>query len=247
MTALRCEGVCVSFGGFHALTDVTLGFRPGRITSIIGPNGAGKTTLINALSGSLRPTSGTIRIGEDTVNAVSPAGRVRMGLGRSFQTINVFPDLSVRENLELAAQARAFRIQPFWRKAHGIRALSEAADRILDLVGLDALADRTADTLSHGDQRALELGLTLIGEPKILLLDEPLAGVGHGGIVRMEELIRKIAADRTVILVEHNMDVVMGLSDEVVVLAQGKVLGQGSPAEIQSNSDVRAAYLGDPV
>ncbi len=244
MEGMSCNNLWVSYGAFHALSDVSLSFRPGRITSIIGPNGAGKTTLVNALTGSVAPSSGDVKIGKRTVNRFGPVKRTKMGLGRSFQTINVFSEMSVRENLELAAQARAFRLQPFWRPAQGLRALTELADRILEMVGLTAHADRTADALSHGDQRALELGLTLIGEPDIVLLDEPLAGVGHNGIDRMDALIRKVAEGRTVILVEHNMDVVMGLSDDIVVLAGGQVLATGTPDEIRANDTVRAAYLG---
>lgn len=244
MEGMSCNNLWVSYGAFHALSDVSLSFRPGRITSIIGPNGAGKTTLVNALTGSVAPSSGDVKIGKRTVNRFGPVKRTKMGLGRSFQTINVFSEMSVRENLELAAQARVFRLQPFWRPAQGLRAPAELADKILEMVGLTAHADRTADALSHGDQRALELGLTLIGEPDIVLLDEPLAGVGHNGIDRMNALIGKVAEGRTVILVEHNMDVVMGLSDDIVVLAGGQVLATGTPDEIRGNDTVRAAYLG---
>ncbi len=244
MEGMSCNNLWVSYGAFHALSDVSLSFRPGRITSIIGPNGAGKTTLVNALTGSVAPSRGDVKIGKRTVNRFGPAKRTKMGLGRSFQTINVFSEMSVRENLELAAQARAFRLQPFWRPAQGLRVLAELADKFLEMVGLTAHADQTADALSHGDQRALELGLTLIGEPDIVLLDEPLAGVGHNGIDRMDALIRTVAEGRTVILVEHNMDVVMGLSDDIVVLAGGQVLATGTPDEIRANETVRAAYLG---
>lgn len=244
MAGMSCNNLWVSYGAFHALSDVSLSFRPGRITSIIGPNGAGKTTLVNALTGSVAPSRGKVKIGKRTVNRHGPVKRTKMGLGRSFQTINVFSEMSVRENLELAAQAKVFRLQPFWRPARGLRALGELADKILEMVGLTAHADRAADALSHGDQRALELGLTLIGEPDIVLLDEPLAGVGHNGIDRMDALIRKVAKGRTVILVEHNMDVVMGLSDDIVVLAGGQVLATGTPNDIRANDSVRAAYLG---
>ncbi len=241
---LEVIGLTKCFGAVTASDGLTFSVKRGSIHALIGPNGAGKTTLVNALTGSVAPSRGDVRIGQRTVNRLGPARRTKMGLGRSFQTINVFSEMSVRENLELAAQARVFRLQPFWRPAQGLGALGELADKTLEMVGLTAHANRTADALSHGDQRALELGLTLIGEPDIVLLDEPLAGVGHDGIDRMNALIRTVAKGRTVVLVEHNMDVVMGLSDEVVVLAGGQVLATGTPDQIRANDTVRAAYLG---
>jgi len=242
--ALSCERVGVRFGEFAALDDVSLDFEPGKIHSIIGPNGAGKTTLINVLSGGIRPSGGCVRMGTRDITASGRHRRAGLGIGRSFQTVNLFPGLSVFENLRLGAQARRFRLQPFWRPVEGLAGVRDDAERVLDVVGLGALRDRPAGELSHGDQRALELGLTLTTDPSILLLDEPLAGIGHNAVQSAVRMIREVARGRTVLLIEHNMDIVMSISDRIVVLVGGRVLAIGDPATIRTDARVRDAYLG---
>ena len=231
MTAgsLSCENIQVSFGGLKAVNDVSYDFKPGRLYGLIGPNGAGKTTLLD---------------GRD-VTHLSVHRRTRGGLGRSFQITKIFAGMSVLENLQIAAFAHRYRLQPFWLPASRFTAVREQAERVLEEVGLTALARRPAEYLSHGDQRALEVGLSLLSEPRVLLLDEPLAGVGHDQLDRAIGLIRQIVTGRTVLLIEHNMDVVMQVSDEIVVMVQGQLLASGSPGDIRANAAVRAAYLGD--
>lgn len=241
---LSCSDVSVNFGEFTALRKVSLSFVPGKLYAIIGPNGAGKTTLINALSGMQSLTSGQIFFKGEDITAIPTHTRTMLGLGRSFQVINIFSEMTVFENLRLAAQAKAFCVQPLWRMVSSYTSLTERTENILEMIGLTQERNRLAGSLSHGKQRAIELGLTLVSEPEVLLLDEPLAGVGHGEIERSVELIERIARGRTVILIEHNMDVVMSISEEVVVLLAGQVLAQDSPSGIQANEQVRTAYLG---
>ncbi|GIK99956.1 MAG: ABC transporter ATP-binding protein [Alphaproteobacteria bacterium] len=243
--ALSCRGVTVRYGDFVAVDTVSIDFAPGAVTSVIGPNGAGKTTLINVLSGRQAPQVGSVRLGVRDITAMQAHRRARLGIGRSFQITRVFPEITVLENVRLAAQARLFRLQPFWRSAGRYAALDEAADGILDEVGLQHLRDHSADTLSHGDQRALEVAITLATRPGVLLLDEPLAGVGEKEIDRTMRLIERAARGRTVVLVEHNISAVMVLSHRVVVMTQGKVLATGTPNEIRRNTAARRAYLGD--
>lgn len=244
-SALRCENVSVHFGALAAVNKVTLDFAAGGFHSVIGPNGAGKTTLINVLSGRHAPTSGKVFMGDHDISAMVAHKRARQGIGRSFQITKVFAEMTVFENLRLAAQARAFHVQPFWRPVESFRALAEQADAIVEEIGLTRFRDRSAEQLSHGDQRALELGITLMTAPTILLLDEPLAGVGEKEIDRTMEVITHVARGRTVILIEHNIDVVMRVSQRVVVMNQGTVLSSGSPDEVRRDPAVREAYLGD--
>ena len=242
---LACHDVTVRYGEFVAVDAVSIDFSPGVISSVIGPNGAGKTTLINVLSGRQAPQRGSVRLGTRDITSMRAYQRARLGIGRSFQITKVFPEITVLENVRLAAQARLFRLQPFWRSATHYRALQDAAEEILDEVGLQHLRDRFADTLSHGDQRALEIGITLATRPSVLLLDEPLAGVGEKEIDRTMRLIERAAQGRTVVLVEHNINAVMALSHHVVVMTQGIVLAAGPPDQVRRNEAVRRAYLGD--
>ncbi len=243
--AFDCERVTVRFGALVAVDQVSLSFPGGGLHSIIGPNGAGKTTLINVLSGRQQPDEGRVLLGGKDITARPAFQRARLGIGRSFQITKIFPTMSVFENLRLAAQARAFGVQPFWRRVDAYHGLAEAAERIAAEVGLEPMRDRPAEQLSHGDQRALEIGITLMTEPDILLLDEPLAGVGEQEIEQTAALIRRIARGRTVILIEHNIDVVMSVSDRIVVMSQGAVLSIGTPDQIRRDPAVREAYLGD--
>ena len=243
---LECRDVSVRFGAFTAIDGVSLAFAPGRLYSVIGPNGAGKTTLINVLSGRLFADTGSVMLDERDITGLPAHVRTRRGLGRSFQITKLFAGLTVFESLRLAGLANFFRFQPFWRPIGTYRPVARAADAMLETIGLAHRRDTIAEQLSHGDQRALEVGLTLMTEPRVLLLDEPLAGVGQHEIERAVSLIERIRAGRTVVLIEHNMQAVMRLSDEIVVMVRGRVLASGAPRDIRNNPDVRAAYLGEP-
>lgn len=242
---LTCTGLTVRYGSFAALTDVTLAFREGEVCSLIGPNGAGKTTFANALTGLQAPTAGRVFLNGEDVTRVGNTARARRGLGRSFQLINIFGGMTVYENLRLGAQAVQSGWQPFWSPISRDRDAKRRAEAMLELIGLERLRNRVAGRLSHGDQRALELGLTLVAEPRILVLDEPLAGVGHHGLERAIDLLRKVAARRTVVMIEHNIDAVMALSQEIAVLVGGRLLTKGTPEEIRNSIDVQRAYLGE--
>jgi len=245
LQSLSCEGVVVQFGGFRAVDGVSIDFMAGEINSVIGPNGAGKTTLMNVLSGRLTPREGEVRLNGKDISRRTSHQRAQLGIGRSFQITKIFPEMTVFENFHLAAQARIFRLQPFWRPATGYASLREAAEEVLEEVGMTGRRDQLADTLSHGDQRALELGITLATRPTVLLLDEPLAGVGEKEMDHTVALIARVAKGRTVVLVEHNIQAVMDLSNRVFVMNQGKLLASGTPLEMRTNADVRTAYLGD--
>jgi branched-chain amino acid transport system ATP-binding protein len=242
---LGCRDVLVAFGEFRAVDGVSIDFVADEINSVIGPNGAGKTTLMNVLSGRLTPQRGEVRFGGRDISRDNAHQRAKAGIGRSFQITKIFPEMTVFENFRLAAQARLFRLQPFWRPASGYASLRIAAEEILEEVGMTGRRDQLAETLSHGDQRALELGITLATRPRVLLLDEPLAGVGEKEMEQTVALIARVARGRTVVLVEHNIKVVMELSNRVFVMNQGKLLASGTPSQMRTNADVRAAYLGD--
>lgn len=242
--ALRCDGVSVRFGALAAVNGVSIDFSSGGIHGVIGPNGAGKTTLINVLSGRQRPNEGRVLLGELDITGTSAHERARLGIGRSFQITKIFTRMSVFENLRLAAQAKAFRLQPFWRRVESYRVLAEEAEAVLSDIGLAQMRDRPAEQLSHGDQRALELGITLMTAPRILLLDEPLAGVGEKELERTMQVIARVACGRTVVLIEHNIDVVMRVSDRLIVMNQGSVISVGAPEDVRRDPAVREAYLG---
>lgn len=241
---LTCEAVEVAYGGLKAVDGVSLEFPAGRLTSLIGPNGAGKTTLMNALSGQVLPSAGRVILDGADITRLPPHARSRAGLGRSFQITKIFAGLSVLENLRVAALAHRYRLLPFWLPVTLDTASRREAEEVLENIRLARHAHTMADSLSHGDQRALEVGLTLLARPRVLLLDEPLAGVGHDRLPEAIALIRRVTAGRTVVLIEHNMDVVMEISDTVVVMAQGRVIAAGPPAAVRTDSAVRAAYLG---
>ncbi|HSW17041.1 MAG TPA: ABC transporter ATP-binding protein [Ramlibacter sp.] len=243
-TVLSCRDLSVRFGGFTALDRITADFEQGRTCAIIGPNGAGKTTLINALSGILKPADGAVVLNGKNITLLRPDQRARLGMGRSFQIVKVFTEMTARENLRVAAQQARYSMQPFWLPAGRDRKIEEAVQQMLETVGLAALADLQAGFLSHGKQRALELGLTLINEPSLLLLDEPLAGVGHAELPEMTRLLQKVRRGRTTIIIEHNMDAVMSMADEIIVLVAGQMLVRGTPADVSANQQVRTAYLG---
>ena len=219
--SLQCENIQVAFGGLKAVAGVSRSFQSGRIYGLIGPNGAGKTTLMNALSGHATLAAGQVILNGRDITKLSVHARTRAGLGRSFQITKIFAGMTVLENLKLAAFAHLYRVQPFWKPAGRFADVRQSAEKVLEQIGLERLAHAPAENLSHGDQRALEVGLALLSDPSVLLLDEPLAGVGHERLEQAIGLIRRIVAGRTVLLIEHNMDVVMQISDEIVVMVQG--------------------------
>jgi len=242
---LSCSGLSVRFGAFTALSDVTLGFVEGTTTALIGPNGAGKTTFLNALSGLQAASTGTITLEETDITGAPAHRRARMGMSRSFQIVTIFPQMTVLENLQVARQRKHMRMAVPWRTLASYQAVREDSAAALDRFSLTDVAGAPAGSLSHGRQRALELAIVLVNEPRVLLLDEPLAGVGHSELDRFAALVADACRSHTTILVEHNMEMVMAMADDVVALVGGEVLARGTPAEIQSNARVREAYLGD--
>jgi len=242
---LETRGLRKNFGGILATDDVDLAVAPGEIHAVIGPNGAGKTTLINLLSGRMRPDGGTILFAGAPVTRLSAAARARKGLARSFQITSVFPGFSVLENVMLAVQARephAFRL---WRPVAGDPALTAPALAALERVGLAGRATTRAGNLAHGEQRQLEIAMALATRPRLLLLDEPMAGMGVEESRRMVGLLADLKSEFTMLLVEHDMDAVFALADRITVLVYGKPIASGTPDAIRADAAVRAAYLGD--
>ncbi|MBS0336679.1 MAG: ABC transporter ATP-binding protein [Proteobacteria bacterium] len=244
---LRVDGLEKHFGGIVATDGVTLEVAPGEIHALIGPNGAGKTTLIAQLSGSLAPDAGRILFGGADITAMPQHGRVRAGLARSYQITSIFRRFSVRDNLSLAVQARSGSSLAFWRPVAAETALAEEAGRIAAQVGLGDRLDAAAGSLAHAEQRCLEVGLALATNARLLLLDEPMAGMGPDESQRMIGLIERLRATVSVLLVEHDMDAVFRLADRISVLVNGAIVATGTPAEIRADADVRRAYLGDEV
>jgi branched-chain amino acid transport system ATP-binding protein len=241
---LEVERLSKSFGGLAAVREVSLQAFPNEVHAVIGPNGAGKTTLVNLLSGELAPSAGSIRFrGEEM--AGQPAHRIaRRGVGRSFQKTNVFGGFTALENCRLAAQARLSSSMRFFRPARRRRDLAEAAERALASAGLDGRAGTRASMLSHGEQRQLEIAMTLATEPSLLLLDEPLAGMGAEESARMVELLRGLAGSHAILLIEHDMDAVFSLAHRLTVMVDGRVLESGTPEAIRASAAVQQAYLG---
>lgn len=244
--ALQAIGLSRRFGGLLAVADVSLELRVGDLHAVIGPNGAGKSTLVNLLSGELPPSSGTIHVAGVDVTGWSNARIARAGIGRSFQRTNLMPTLTVLENVRLAAQARV-PMRRLWRGAAHAPGPLHDAYAALARVGLTAVADAVAGTLSHGQLRQLEIAVALATQPKVLLLDEPLAGMGPEESETMATLLRELARDHAVLLVEHDMDVVFAVADTMTVMVDGRVLEQGTPETIRASAAVRDAYLGHSV
>lgn len=244
-SAFCCRAITVDFGRFRALDGVSIDFAAGEITALIGPNGAGKTTLLNVLSGLQRPTNGSVAKDGRDLSALPSHRRAREGVARSFQILNIYPALSVYENVRLAVQRRSGRFSGFWQPVASIRELARQTEEHLELYGLVRRAHERAGALSHGEQRCLELALSTAVSPNVLLLDEPLAGVGHGETDRIIELLSHVVRGRTTVLVEHNMDVLMTLAHRVVCLVGGRVIASGSPDEVRADPNVRSAYLGE--
>jgi len=241
---LETEGLTKEFRGFVAVRNVDLRVRRGTIHALIGPNGAGKTTCFNLLTHFLTPTAGRIRFNGRDITGSRPATIARMGLVRSFQISAVFPHLTVLENVRIALQRRRGGSFDFWRSKSVLDAFNERAMSLITDVGLAAFAHLTAVELPYGRKRALEIATTLALDPEMLLLDEPTAGMGHEDIERIAALIRTVARDRTVLMVEHNMSVVADLSDTITVLARGEVLAEGPYETVSKNPLVVEAYVG---
>jgi len=242
--ALETVGLTKEFNGFAAVRDVDLKVRRGTIHALIGPNGAGKTTLFNLVTKFLAPTAGRIVFNGADITAMKPATVARGGLVRSFQISAVFPHLSVRDNVLVALQRRFGAPMRFWMPESRLEALRERADSLLDEVGLADFGAATAVELPYGRKRALEIATTLALEPQLMLLDEPTAGMGSEDIGRIAALIRKAAAGRTVLMVEHNLSVVSNLSDFITVLTRGQILAEGAYDAVSRNSEVMEAYMG---
>lgn len=236
-----------AFGGLVAVNDVSIQVAKGTIHSVIGPNGAGKTTLMNLISGVFKPTAGAIRYKGQDITERPLHARAHIGIGRSFQITNIFPNLSVLENARLAAQALGHVNFQIYRRAMSYKRFIEAARHALEVVGLGALIDKPASTLPHGGKRKLELAILLASDPEVLLLDEPTAGVASEQIAEIIQIIEHIQSqgNRTIVIVEHNMSLVMNVSDRITVMHLGSVLAEGSPAEIANNKMVQSAYLGE--
>jgi branched-chain amino acid transport system ATP-binding protein len=234
-----------SFGALKATDDVSLSLEPGEIHAIIGPNGAGKTTLIGQIAGAVAADAGRIVLNGTDVTGFSTARRARMGLGRTFQVSQLAMSLSVRRNVLMAAQARTGTSYRFWKQVRHDPGLNAAADIALSRVELLARADVMVGELSHGERRQLELACALALRPCVLLLDEPMAGLGHYGSVRMVDFLEQLKTEVPIVLVEHDMDAVFRLADRISVLVYGRVIASGDPRQIRGDARVREAYLGE--
>ena len=245
-TILATEEISVAYGKFLALSEVSVSFERNTLTAIIGPNGAGKSTFFNAISGALRPNFGRVMFEGRDITGSPQHAFARMGIAKSFQITNVFPRLSTHENVRVAVQMRRARFDLFTPR-ESLGELTDKADQLLATVGLTDARRRPAADLAHGQQRCLEIALALACDPKLLLLDEPTAGMSPEETVAMMDLIVMLAGQRTVILVEHKMKLVMGICQRVIVLHHGEFLAEGSPEEVRANAEVKRVYLGQGV
>ncbi|NYT67755.1 ABC transporter ATP-binding protein [Pusillimonas noertemannii] len=243
-TLLSAQHITRRFGGLTAIDNVSLELKRGAVHAVIGTNGAGKSTLVSVLSGELAPNEGTIHMNQQNITDWPQPRRARAGLGRSYQRTTIFPSLTVHENCRLTAQANH---QHFWSWTPTSRCLksNEAADRALELAGLSGFGDQIAGLLSHGGKRQLEIAMSLSTHPSVLLLDEPLAGMGSEETDRMLNLLASLKSEHAILLVEHDMDAVFRISDEITVMVNGAVIAHGDPASIKANPLVQTAYLGD--
>lgn len=246
MNLLEVINATKSFGSLVAVRDVSLAVTPGELRAVIGPNGAGKTTFFNMISGFLRPTSGSINFDGRDVTAFPAHERVKIGMARTFQITEIFPELTVRENLRIPVEVAAgYRLSP-WLSSDADGEIRARITELMDMGGLADKADRLVGELAHGDQRATEIMMALALKPRLLLLDEPTAGMGDQETYDITQLIRKLHRDQklTIVLIEHDMRVVFHLADRIMVLAEGKMLAEGAPKDIAANEAVQAAYLG---
>ncbi len=242
---LETKQIRKSFGALIATDAVDFDVREGETHAVIGPNGAGKTTFIKQLSGELHPDAGAVRFAGEDITALAVQKRTRKGIARSFQITSIYRDFSALDNVALAVQAHAGHSFRFWRPAREDHSLTEPAVRILERIGLVERKDILAANLSHGEQRQLEIAMALASEPRLLLLDEPVAGMGTDESQRMIELLATLKGEKTIVLVEHDMDAVFSLADRISVLVYGRIIATGTPAEIRANAEVRSAYLGE--
>jgi ABC-type branched-subunit amino acid transport system ATPase component len=247
MTAiLETKGLGKSFGHFAANADIDFSVAPGELRAVIGPNGAGKTTFFNMLSGTTEATSGSIIFKGDDITRVSGTRRVHLGIAKAFQTANIYPAQTVRQNCRLAALAHvqgAFALQVV-RRSTRLAGVDVLAERAIEQLELESVADVRSGDLAHGDKKRLDIAIALATAPEILLLDEPVAGMSRDEARKTEALVRKLASSMTVLIIEHDMDLIMGISDSITVLEAGRVLANGTPAEIRANQSVQDAYLG---
>jgi branched-chain amino acid transport system ATP-binding protein len=241
---IRCEALTRQWGGLIAVNQVSLDFCLGAVHAVIGTNGAGKSTLINMLSGEIAPSSGSIYLKSENITAWSQPRRAQAGLGRSYQRNTIFPSFSVLENCRLAAQSRTPKPWHWWQSASSCAQSLAAAREAAELAGLQDWLDQTAGLLSHGQKRQLEIAMCLAGDPKVLLLDEPLAGMGAEETDRMLTLLEKLRQNHAILLVEHDMDAVFRIADQITVMVNGSVIASGTPEEVRNNAEVQAAYLG---
>jgi len=243
---LEIRGATKAFGSLIAVDNVSMTVEHGELRAVIGPNGAGKTTFFNLITGFFPPTAGEILLDGNNISRVPAAGRVKLGMGRTFQITEIFPELTVRENARIAVETGLGYSLKFWLTAADHKRIASACDEVLEMARLTEKADRLVGELSHGDQRAAEIAMALALKPSLLLLDEPTAGMGDEETYQVTGLIRRLHRDSkyTIVLIEHDMRVVFHLADHISVLAEGKLLAQGTPAEIAANETVQNAYLG---
>jgi branched-chain amino acid transport system ATP-binding protein len=242
---LRIEGLAKHFGGVIATDDLSLDVMAAELHAIIGPNGAGKTTLIGQLAGEIEPDAGHILFAGQDITRLGVPRRSALGLARSFQITSLFPEFTALDNVALAVQAHAGHSFRFWSPARRAIELREPARAALARVGLDARADTLVSRLSHGEHRQLELAMALATKPRLLLLDEPMAGLGPEESARMVKLLRELKQEVTILLIEHDMEAVFALADRITVLVYGRVIASGRPEAIRENAEVRRAYLGE--
>jgi branched-chain amino acid transport system ATP-binding protein len=245
MSVLRTQGLSKSFGSLAVTQSITATFEPGVRTAIIGPNGAGKTTFFNLLAGTLRPDGGTIHLGDRDITGLDMAARARIGIARSYQRNNLFADMTVRENLALGCALKAGEARIFWRPMARLVASHARADGLAEQVGLADCRNTVVRQLSYGSQRQLEVGLALATAPSVLLLDEPTSGMSPEETGNMHRLITALPRALTVVVIEHDMDIVLDFADHIIVLDYGRLLAQGSPSAIRASAVVRERYLGE--
>jgi branched-chain amino acid transport system ATP-binding protein len=246
---LKLQNLSRHFGDLVAVDDVSINFKQKELTAVIGPNGAGKSTLFNLMSGLLAPTTGQVIFKGQPISGLPPHKIQRLRVGRSFQITNIFQNFTVFENIRLGLMAHNRMCWNLWRSVRGLLKLNGPVDEIVTSIGLESQRDKIASTMSHGDQKRLEIALSLTGDPELLFLDEPTAGINSEETKRITELIRTIAAERgiTIIFCEHDMEMVFDLAERIVVMAQGRILADGTGEEISQNEQVRSAYLGTEV
>ncbi|GGF00200.1 hypothetical protein GCM10007285_29740 [Stappia taiwanensis] len=242
--ALSIRDLHKDFGAAQIIRGISLDVREGSFHAVIGPNGAGKSTFFNLISGRFAPTSGKILLGDTQISGMRPYRINRLGLSRSFQITNIFNEMSVFENIRCALMWPGRAGYCFWRRASGYRRIGAEAERLIEEIGLSARAGEKAGNLSYAEQRALEVGMTIAGDARVLLFDEPTAGMNHNEVEQFSGFLRKVAVGRTVMMVEHDMNVVFSLADRVSVLVYGQIIATGTPEEIRQDPAVREAYLG---